>query len=126
MSKKVLIIDNDADFVEFAKTTLLAEGFTVVSSSGGKQCLSTVNREMPDAILFDVMTEPGVDGFETLRKLAGGGKLKVPVLMVSGIRKEMNLPFGFEADEEWLPAKAVLEKPVKAEVLLSEIKKAMK
>ena len=41
--------------------------------------------------------------------------------MMTGIRKEMNLPFGFEPDETWLPVKNVLEKPVKPEVLLKAI-----
>jgi len=33
----------------------------------------------------------------------------------------MNLPFGFEPDETWLPVKQVLEKPVKPEVLLKAV-----
>jgi hypothetical protein len=43
--------------------------------------------------------------------------------MLTGVRKEMNLPFGFEPDEEWLPVKDVLEKPVKPENLLKSIEK---
>ena len=40
---------------------------------------------------------------------------------MTGIRKEMNLPFGFEPDNTWLPVRTVLEKPVKPEVLLKAI-----
>jgi hypothetical protein len=38
----------------------------------------------------------------------------------------MNLPFGFESDDEWLPVKAILEKPVKPELLLSTIERAIR
>jgi hypothetical protein len=43
--------------------------------------------------------------------------------MTTGIRKDMNLPFGFEPNEQWLPVKAVVEKPVKPDVLLAEVEK---
>ena len=33
--------------------------------------------------------------------------------IISGIKKKMNLPFGFESDDDWLPVKGFLEKPVK-------------
>jgi hypothetical protein len=46
--------------------------------------------------------------------------------MLTGVRKEMNLPFGFEPDADWLPVKAFLEKPVKPEVLLKTIEDNIK
>lgn len=42
------------------------------------------------------------------------------------MRKDMNLPFGFEPDSEWLPVKAVLEKPVKPDVLLKAVEENIK
>jgi hypothetical protein len=50
----------------------------------------------------------------------------IPVVLVTGIRKAMNLAFGFEPDEDWLPVKTVLEKPVKPEVLLQAIRQELK
>ena len=42
------------------------------------------------------------------------------------IVNEMNLPFGFEPDEKWIPVKAILEKPIIPERLLAEIEKHIK
>jgi hypothetical protein len=42
-------------------------------------------------------------------------------VMITGVRKDLNLPFAFEPDSDWLPVKALLEKPVKPEVLLKTI-----
>lgn len=62
------------------------------------------------------------EGFDVAREMHSEESLKdTPVIMITGVRKEMNLPFGFEPDEEWLPVKAFLEKPVKPEVLLNKI-----
>ena len=49
----------------------------------------------------------------------------VPIIMITGIRRAMNLPFHFESDEELLPVKSVLEKPVKPETLLDAVAKAL-
>jgi len=62
------------------------------------------------------------EGFDVARAMHKEESLKTtPVIIISGIRKEMNLPFGFEPDEDWLPVKAVLEKPIKPDLLLSTI-----
>ena len=62
------------------------------------------------------------EGFDVARELNKDAKLKsVPIILITGIRKEMSLPFGFEPDETWLPVKGVLEKPVKPDVLLKTV-----
>ena len=62
------------------------------------------------------------EGFNVARELKGTDELtNTPIIMVTGVRKELSLPFGFEADDTWLPVKEVLEKPVKPEVLLKAI-----
>jgi CheY-like chemotaxis protein len=78
--------------------------------------------ENPDLILLDVMMTTKSEGFSVARELHEDPKLRAtPVIMVTGVRKEMSLPFGFEPDGDWLPVKAVLEKPVKPELLLKTI-----
>jgi CheY-like chemotaxis protein len=75
-----------------------------------------------NTILLDVMMTTKNEGFNVARELHDDQKLKdTPIIIMTGIRREMNLPFGFEPDEAWLPVKRVLEKPVKPEVLLSAI-----
>jgi hypothetical protein len=49
----------------------------------------------------------------------------MPVLMLTGMRKAKNLPFGLEPDESWLPVRVVLEKPVPPDVLLKEIERLL-
>jgi two-component system alkaline phosphatase synthesis response regulator PhoP len=125
--KYIMIIDDDSDFVEATKNLLESKGFTVNTASNSEEGLKIISKNTPDLLLLDVMMTKRDEGFEFSRKLSKDEKLsKVPIIMITGIRKEMNLPFGFEADKEWLPVKAVLEKPVKPEQLLGEIGKIIK
>jgi len=122
MANTVLMIDDDPEFVEATTNLLEAKGFEVASASNGKDGLEKAKTVNPDIILLDVMMTTKSEGFDVAREMHKEEKLKnTPVIIISGIRKEMNLPFGFEPDEVWLPVKAVLEKPIKPDVLLSTI-----
>lgn len=127
MAKKVLVIDDDSDFVESVANLLEARGYAVVSASNGKEGVQKAKAERPDVILLDVMMTTKDEGFNVARELHAIEALaKTPVIMVTGVRKEMNLPFGFEPDETWLPVKQILEKPVKPETLLNAVADALK
>ena len=93
----------------------------------GKQALDVLARVRPDLILLDVMMTTKSEGFDVARELNKDANLKgTPVIMLTGVRKEMNLPFGFEPDPDWLPVAAFLEKPVKPETLLKTIEENIK
>jgi len=122
MAKKVLMIDDDPEFIEAITNVLDAKGYEVVSASNGKDGVEKAKAENPDIILLDVMMTTESEGFDVAREMAKDESAKnIPVIILTGIRKAMSLPFGFEPDETWLPVKEVLEKPVKPEVLLKAI-----
>lgn len=122
MSKKVLIIDDDTDLVEAITTLLEAKGYEVSSAYSGKEGFEKAKTINPDLVLLDVMMATKTEGFNIAKDLKSNDSTKdIPVVMITGIRKDMNLPFGFEPDPDWLPVKALLEKPVKPEVLLRTV-----
>lgn len=122
MANKVLMIDDDPEFVEAISNLLDAKGYDVHSASNGKEGVAKAKAENPDIILLDVMMTTKNEGFNVARELHDDEKLReIPIVVMTGIRREMNLPFGFEPDETWLPVKRVLEKPVKPEVLLGAV-----
>lgn len=122
MAKKVLMIDDDPEFIEAITNVLDAKGYEIVSASNGKDGVEKAKAENPDIILLDVMMTTESEGFDVAREMHKDESAKnIPVIILTGIRKAMSLPFGFEPDETWLPVKQVLEKPVKPEVLLKAI-----
>jgi len=122
MARKVLIIDDDPELVDAASNLLDAQGYRVDSAPNGKIGIAKARELRPDIILLDVMMTRKTEGFEVARELNKDKDLKnIPIIMITGVRKEMSLPFGFEPDDTWLPVKGVLEKPVKPDVLLKAI-----
>jgi two-component system alkaline phosphatase synthesis response regulator PhoP len=127
MAKKVLMIDDDPEFIDAITNILDAKGYDVVSAGDGKDGVAKAKQEKPDIILLDVMMTTKSEGFDVARELSKDANLKgTPVIMLTGVRKEMNLPFGFEPDADWLPVAAFLEKPVKPETLLKTIEENIK
>jgi len=118
----VLMIDDDPEFVEAISNLLDAKGYEVHTASNGKDGVAKAKAENPDIILLDVMMTTKHEGFDTAREMHEDETIKdTPIIIMTGIRREMNLPFGFEPDDTWLPVKEVLEKPVKPEVLLKAV-----
>ena len=93
MSKTILMVDDDLDYLEAMKALLESNGYRVVTESNGQRGFDAMRQQKPDLLLLDVMM-PNSDGFDIARALHSDEELKkVPVIIVSGIRKEMRLPF---------------------------------
>ncbi|MBN1411265.1 MAG: response regulator [Spirochaetales bacterium] len=122
MGKKILIIDDDPDYIEAIESLLEAKGYSVESADNGRDGMQKAISEKPDLILLDVMMTEITEGFDLARKLkADSATGRIPVILITGIRREMHLPFGIEPDDQWLPVKAVLEKPIHPDTLLKKI-----
>ena len=127
MANKVLVIDDDNEFVEAVVNVLDAKGYEVDSAPDGKAGIAKAKEIKPHIILLDVMMTTKSEGFDVARELNRDKILKnVPIIMITGVRKEMKLPFGFEPDESWLPVKSVLEKPIRPDVLLKTVEEYIK
>lgn len=123
----ILIVDDDVDLVESLSDILKGKGYGVIGAYTGEEGFAKARAEKPGLILLDVMMAKENEGFEIAQRLRKDpATQRIPVILITGIRKAKHLPFGFEPDEDWLPVKAVLEKPVAPEVLLSSIEAALK
>ncbi|MBC8276579.1 MAG: response regulator [Chloroflexi bacterium] len=90
---KILIIDDEVNIIELAKLYLAREGFTIESAKIGRDGLSKFTTFNPDLIILDIML-PGIDGFEVFRQIRL--KSKVPVLMLSARREDVDKIIGLE------------------------------
>ena len=124
---KILLVDDDTDFVESTSALLEAHNYSVVSAYDGKTGFQKAEDESPDLLLLDVMMSTKTEGFDVARKIAQDENLKnMPVILLTGIRNDMNLPYGFEPDEEWLPVYKVMEKPVQPDQLINTIEELLR
>src|SRR3989338_916116 len=125
--KKILIIDDDADFAESIKVILEAKGYRVFSAANRDDGLAKIKELMPDLIIMDVMLEKMSDGFDLSRKLKSDEKYKkIPLLMLTAIGDKTGFKFSDVAgDKAWLPVDDYAEKPLKPEELISRIERLL-
>ena len=94
MSKKILLIDDDSDFVNANKLLLEKNGFEVVTAFDGEEGLKKAEVENPDLIVLDVMMKTGTEGFHVAKQIREIESLKeTPVIMLSGIRRDLEMGF---------------------------------
>ncbi|MCU0579372.1 MAG: response regulator [Desulfobacterota bacterium] len=117
MSEKVLLVDDEVDFLDTLSERMRARGMEVSTSSSGAEALKKVEQESYDVIILDLMM-PGVDGLEALKIL----KEKKPELQVILLTGHASVEKGIEAMK--LGAMDFLEKPADLSQLTDKIKKA--
>jgi len=122
MAHKILIVDDDRDFVEISRATLESKGYQVVPAYDGKEGLEKALKEDPDLIVLDVMMTTKTEGFEVARQMREHESLKkTPIVMVTAIREKMDISSKIELDENWLPVTEFIEKPFPPHKLLKKI-----
>ncbi|MGB8841585.1 MAG: response regulator [Aliidongia sp.] len=84
-SKIVIGVDDEADNLDMLGSLIEGAGFTFIGASSGTECLSLVLRITPRLILLDIEMRPGMDGFETCRRLRKDMRLKpIPIVFLTG------------------------------------------
>jgi CheY-like chemotaxis protein len=127
MAKKVLIVDDEPDAIDFTQEIVEGEGHTVVTASDGSKGLAAMRRENPDLVILDVQM-PDMDGFEVFQQMKRDDALKaIPVVMLTGIKEKVGI--GFSADEmkDYMGERPAdyIEKPIDPEKLKAALKKVL-
>jgi CheY-like chemotaxis protein len=118
---RVLVVDDDPDFVEIARLVLATEGHEVFSAGDAQLAFAMALRERPQIVLLDIMMEGALDGLNLSHQIRSEPTLRhTRVLMVSSITDTPNAQL-FPTDE-YLPADAWLTKPVAPHVLLKAVR----
>jgi len=93
--KKILLVDDEEDILEFLKYNLEQEKFEVLVSSNGRDALKKMEHN-PDLIVLDIMM-PGMDGFELYKHIKSDKNYHhIPVIFLTakaGETDEINTPF---------------------------------
>jgi two-component system alkaline phosphatase synthesis response regulator PhoP len=116
MQKKILLVDDEPDILEFMQYNLTKEGFMVLTAHNGKEALALARAERPDLIILDIMM-PEMDGIETCRILREDRDLKDTVIAFLTARNEdYSQIAGFDVG-----ADDYITKPIKPRVFVSRI-----
>ena len=118
MSKKILIVDDDALMRRSLAFNLEQSGYQVNTAGSGEDALKLAMLEPPDLVLLDIGL-PGMDGLESLNELKQ--KINVPVIFVTARQRKLDEVIGLE-----LGADDYITKPFDMDVLLAHIKAVLR
>ena len=117
MTDKVLIVDDEQDFLDVISDRLAARDMNVSTASSAKDAIKKIDEESFDAVVLDLMM-PEMDGLETLKIM----KEKNPDLQVILLTGHATVEKGIEAMK--LGAMDLIEKPADLSTIVERIKRA--
>lgn len=84
--KKILVVDDEPDFIEMIKIRLEANDYDVAWAMNGREALEKIKKDKPDAVLLDILM-PEIDGLETLKQIRKIHK-DLPVFIITAFSNE--------------------------------------
>jgi DNA-binding response OmpR family regulator len=88
--KRILVIDDDEDFLEWVETGLASENFQVITAENGRGGLKLVETHEPDLVIVDLYL-PDIEGFDICQQLKSDNKTRhIPVILVTGVFKNID------------------------------------
>ncbi len=121
---KILVVDDDPDFVEFARVVLEREGHTIVSAAGGGEALDKIVGDTPDLIILDVIMDTVLDGLSVAQELGDRPDYRnIPIIMVTSIANSDYAEL-FPTDE-YVHLDTFLTKPVAPERMVKEVNRLL-
>lgn len=124
--RRVLLVDDDPDFVQTLRVVLADNGYEVITAHAGDEGFETVLKERPDIVLLDIML-PVKDGYEVCQEIKEHKDLKkIPVIMLTSIGRKLTEPGYGKIMAQSHQADDYIEKPVEVGELLRRIRKFLK
>jgi len=77
---RILVVDDELSIIKFLRANLEARGYEVLAAMDGAEALQTIEMELPDLVILDIMM-PKMDGFEVCRRVREWSQ--IPVIMLS-------------------------------------------
>jgi len=118
---KILVVDDDKDFIKITKMILQANNHDVTTAANGEQALAAMRKDKPDLVILDIMMSYILDGLDVRRTMAEDKDLKnIPVIMATSLtaaRAKGTLP-----TDQYVPQSHWIHKPIDPDTLLEQVK----
>jgi formate transporter len=122
VAPRILVVDDDPDFIEVTRLILNKEGYHISSAADGTEAMQAMKADPPDLVLLDVMMDRPLEGVDVSKQMAADPRLKsIPVVMISGIDSSEHA--ALLPDNVHIPIDAWISKPVQPDHLLRTIRR---
>ena len=127
-SPKILIVDDDPDFIEIGRLSLEGKGYQILSASTGREGWEMVQKERPDLVILDLMMEDLDAGMTLSHKIKTDPRYAdTPILMLTSIARETGMDFTPRTEDDFRKLKVddFHSKPIKVKTLLDKVEKLL-
>jgi CheY-like chemotaxis protein len=122
---KILVVDDDPDFVDTTRRVLEWEGHEIDSAANGDEALEKVAANTPDLIILDVIMSTVLDGLSVSQALGERPEYQdIPILMLTSIANTDYAQL-FPTDE-YIHLDTFLTKPVPPDRLVKEVNRLLR
>jgi CheY-like chemotaxis protein len=125
---RILIVDDDPDFVKTTKMILIAAGYEVTVAEDAREGLAKIKQSQPQLVLLDIMMESIFEGFSFLSVLRTDPEYEeiktTPIVMVSSVKTDTGSRFSFVDEEDMGDSPQpddYMDKPLKPKQLLDKV-----
>ncbi|HOW30824.1 MAG TPA: response regulator [Bacteroidales bacterium] len=127
MKKKILIVDDDIDYIFQMKLKVESMGFDTITAESQKEAEKIIEEIKPDLCILDLMMETDDSGFILSYKIKRRYP-DVPIIIATAVTAETGMSFDVMAEENqrWINADLFLDKGIRIDQLQREIKKLLK
>jgi CheY-like chemotaxis protein len=125
---KILIVDDDWDFIEISRISLEAQGYEVLEAATAKDGWKILGKKNPDLIIMDLMMENLDSGMALSEKIKKHAQFSsIPILMLTSITRETGMDFSPRNAEDLrdLHVDDFSTKPIKSKLLLEKVAKLL-
>jgi len=121
IKKKILLIDDDRDFLMATRLILEKSGYEVFTAESGESGVDMIKSVSPDLAIIDMMMETWGEGFDVISAIRSIDRgREMPLVILSGV--DLQGPYqSFEPSDEFPKVDMVLHKPVKASDLIKYV-----
>ncbi|MCK4343421.1 MAG: response regulator [Phycisphaerae bacterium] len=113
---KILIIDDDEDYLASTRALLEGEGYEVIEALTGRAGREVAHKNKPDLIVVDIMMESPVEGYSVVQALrfgaAGTDVGEIPIIMVSAVKDDPSSRFPMAEGMPMITPDAYFTKPL--------------
>lgn len=141
MPRKILVVDDEPDSVDYVSSILEENGYEPISATDGIEGLELARKEKPDMILLDLIM-PEKSGIKMFQELKTDPELRnIPVVVVSGASEVTGVDFrdflfkqplktgkrvGTDGETRFTGPNAFVEKPIRPDELIKVIEENLK
>ncbi len=86
VKRKILVVDDEIDFLEMIRLRLEANNYSVITAMDGNEALEKFRKEKPVAVLLDILM-PGMDGIDVLKAMRREDT-KIPIFIITAFSNE--------------------------------------